>query len=226
MIGIDGEDTRSGRQHVRTLRSHWTRPIGPRGYYWFLTFEKSPELRSLAKRCQGSIDFPFYDLTPPGSLHLTLDRISYFGEISPDQLSSIENSAVLACHSVMPFNITIDRLSGVRSAVAFDVSPAQRIDILRDVLRSATLSAYPDARLNSSKPHPPHITIAYANSDGVSAADAMAAVDRMNETIRGVDVKVAEALMVLLERRQRSYSWQVLSKISFAENGNPEISAD
>lgn len=201
---------------MQWLRTHWVRPIGPRGYYWFLAFEKSSELRSLAKECQASIGFPFYDLTPPDSLHLTLDRISYYGEGTPDLLSSIETCAIDACQAISSFDITIDRLSGVRSAIAFEVSPTQRVHNLRDTLRSATLSASPLTNLEVSNPHPPHITIAYANSDGVSATNAMATVDRINDTIRSVGVKVTEAVMVLLERRQCSYSWQVISRIPLA----------
>lgn len=221
---MDSAGSQRGRQDVRWLRNHWVRPIGPRGYYWFLTFEKSSKLRSLARECQASIDFPFYDLTPPDSLHLTLDRISYNGEGTPDQLDAIKTCAIHACQGMPPFNITIDHLSGVRSAIAFDVSPAQQVQNLRDRLRSATLSAFPHARVNVSKPHPPHITIAYANSDGASAADAMAAVDRINATIRRVDVKVTEAVLVLLERRQHSYSWKVISRIPLT--GMSRASAD
>src|SRR6266702_3122741 len=59
---------------LRALTNHWSRPIGRPAYYWYLTFEHSAELQSVASRCQQAIGFPYYDLTPVDELHLTLDR--------------------------------------------------------------------------------------------------------------------------------------------------------
>jgi len=197
------------------LRNHWTRPLGPLGYYWFLTFEESPQLHSLVKKCQALIDFPYYDLTPPESLHLTLDRIAYNEKITRDKLGSIEAAARHACRSIAPFDITVDRLSCVRSAIALNVSSAQLVRDLRGTLRSATLSVEPNAQIQGSESNP-HITISYSNSDGIAATEADAAVAEMNATLRAVNVTVAEAAMVLLERRQHSYSWEVISRIPLA----------
>ncbi|WP_371851840.1 hypothetical protein [Nocardia flavorosea] len=107
----------------------------------------------------------------------------------------------------------MDRLSGVPSAEALNVAPVREVQNLRETLRSATASACPELELGNPKPHPPHISIAYANADGIPARDAMQAVDRANETVRRSAVAVTEALLVLLQRRQRSYSWQVISRV-------------
>jgi 2'-5' RNA ligase len=213
MNQADDMQTQGHRQAVGFLRNHWTRPLGPLGYYWFLTFEKSPELRALSMECQSSLDFPYYDLAPSDSLHLTLARVADVKELTPGQIHSIGTSAKYACQSLSPFDIETDRLSGVQSAIAFDVRPTHPVLNLRDTLRSATLAACPEISIGLAKPHPPHITIAYANSDGVSAADSMLAIKNVNEIIRKVNIEVTEAAMVLLERRQCSYSWQVVSRI-------------
>lgn len=210
---MNGAEPGQDRQNVRWLKDHWSRPIGPYGYYWFLTFENSPDLRSLTRECQKALNFPFYDLSPPESLHLTLERIFYNGEGTPERVDTIETYAKHACQGVSPFTLTVSRLSSVPSAVAFYVSPAQRVHNLRNALRSATLAAHPDARVKESASHPPHITIAYANSDGASATDAMAAVERVNQTMRRIEIEVTEAVMVLLERQQKHYSWKVISRI-------------
>src|SRR5215472_13156818 len=75
---------------IRWLRNHWSRPIGPPAYYWYLTFGDFPALHSLARKCQEAISFPYYDLTPPRDLHLTLDRIAFKDEITPGQIRAIE----------------------------------------------------------------------------------------------------------------------------------------
>lgn len=198
---------------VRRLRNHWTRPLGPLGYYWFLTFERSSNLHSLVKGCQEAIDFPFFDLAPPASLHLTIDRVARSGSVSAEQLEAIASSAARSCRAVPSFELVIERLSGVPSAVALTVSPVRDVLELRETLRSATKAACPELELGSPKPHPPHISIAYANTDGVPALEVLQAVDRANENVQRTPVTVTEALLVLLRRRRRSYSWQVVSRV-------------
>ena len=46
-------------RNIRLLHNHWSRPIGPRSYYWYLTFEDSAELHCLTARCQEGIAFPY-----------------------------------------------------------------------------------------------------------------------------------------------------------------------
>ena len=196
---------------IRRLHNHWSQPIGRPAYYWYLTFENSTQLHSLARECQNAIDFPYYDLTPMDGLHLTVDRVAFGGDITRSQLAAIEGAAVRACHEIPPFDVTIGALGGTAGAVGFTAFPAQPIRDLRDALRGATLSVFPEAPVTSSDFHP-HVAIAYANSDDVPAAEAIAAVEALNPAAR-VDVTISEATLVLLERRRRSYSWQVISRI-------------
>jgi hypothetical protein len=59
----------------------------------------------------------------------------------------------------------------------------------------------------------PHVTIAYGNTDGVPAADAIAAVEKLNSPRPRAEATVRQAAVVLLERRQRSYTWELLSQV-------------
>jgi 2'-5' RNA ligase len=194
------------------LKNHWSRATGARAYYWYLTFEDSPELHPLARQCQDAIAFPYYDLMPLADLHLTLDRIAFEGNITSQQLDSIEAYAINTCRSISPLDITIEDLGGTHSAVGLNASPAQRIRDLRDKLRAATLSAYPNAPISSAE-FRPHITIAYANSDNIPAAEILGVVEKLNSTISGMGATVRYGTLVLLERRQRSYAWEALSRI-------------
>jgi 2'-5' RNA ligase len=197
---------------IRRLRNHWSRPIGPRSYYWYLTFEDCHELQSLARKCQKAISFPYYDLTPPRDLHMTLDKIAFDGDLTLDQLHRIEAIAACACREIQPFDVTIGPLSGTPGAIGFSVSPIQPIRELRNKLRQATLSVYPEAPVTRSEFHP-HIAIAYANSD-VPAAEAIAALNELN-TVAFLKVTIEEGALVLLKRHQRSYAWQAVSRVQF-----------
>jgi 2'-5' RNA ligase len=147
-------------------------------------------------------------------LHLTLDRIAFDGTITPDQLDAIEAAAIRACQEIPPFNITIGALGGTPGAIGFTASPARPVRDLRDTLRAATLSVFPDAPVSDSEFHP-HVAIAYANCDRVPAAEAIAAVEKLNAAARA-DVTVEDVALVLLGRRQRSYAWQAVSRIPLA----------
>jgi hypothetical protein len=60
----------------------------------------------------------------------------------------------------------------------------------------------------------PHVTIAYANTDDVPAADVIAVVEKLNASTARAEVTVEETTLVLLERRHHSYAWQPVSRIT------------
>jgi 2'-5' RNA ligase len=212
---VTSEDVERFR-NIPWLHDHWSRSGSRRAYYWYLTFEHCADLHSLARRCQEAISFPYYDLTPPGDLHLTLDRVAFDDDVSTGVLGDITAAAILACQQVSAFEITIGPLGGTAGAIGFSASPGERLKRLRDKLRAATLSVYPDAPVGHSEFHA-HVAIAYANSDNVPAADAVAAVEKLNATVRtDVKVKVAAGTLVVLEQRSRSYAWEAVSRIPLA----------
>lgn len=202
---------------IERLRNHWSRPIGPRSYYWYLTFEQCPQLGLLAAACQSAIAFPYYDLVSVQGLHLTLDRIAFDGDISLAQLGEIEVAARIICREISPFGVTIGRLSGTPGAIGFTAFPVQPLAALRNALRKATLSVYPGAPAGASRFHP-HVTIAYANSDGIPAAEVIPVVEQLNP-IADADVTIHDAALVLLERDRRAYTWQVVSRIPLRQGG-------
>ncbi|GAA3203961.1 2'-5' RNA ligase family protein [Nonomuraea helvata] len=206
---VDGVNERF--RTLRYLTNHWDRPAAPRAYYWYLTFEASPQLRPLVKQCQEAISFPYYDLIPESGLHLTLDRIALEREVTSTQLRLIEAAAMRACREIAPFNISIDSLGGTPGALGFSASPGGPIRNLREILREATLSVHPDAPIKDSKFNP-HVTIAYCNTADIPAAEAIATVEKLH-ALPSADVAVKETSLVLLERRQRAYVWQEISRI-------------
>jgi 2'-5' RNA ligase len=200
-------------RNIRWLHDHWSRPASRRAYYWYLTFEDSPDLHSLSKRCQDAIDFPYYDLMPLQNLHLTLDRVAFAADINPDLLRDIEAAATYACRETAEFDIALGPLGGTAGAIGFNIAAAEQIANLRNRLRAATLSVYPDAPVRRSELHP-HVTIAYVNSDNVPAADVIAAVEKLNAAEPfDATVTVKHAALVLLEQQPRAYQWQAVSQI-------------
>jgi 2'-5' RNA ligase len=143
---------------------------------------------------------------------MTIDRIAPEGGITAAQLNSLTAIGRLACQAIPPFRIHLGELSGTRGAIGFTVTPVAPISQLRDTLRAATLSACPYAAATHEEMIP-HVTIAYGNTDGVPAADAIAAVEKLNSPRPRAEATVRQAAVVLLERRQRSYTWELLSQV-------------
>ncbi|MFI9503816.1 2'-5' RNA ligase family protein [Nocardia sp. NPDC052566] len=181
------------------------------GYYWLLTFEHAVELHALVKGCQQSIDPTYFDLTTADGLHLTLDRIAHDGEASHDLLDSIGAAARDACRRQPSFTLTIGHLTNLRGAIGFIASPHEMVHALRDRLRAATRSIYPDAPVKGSASNP-HVTVAYPVFEGL-AEKAAATAEKAGSTLERVDVTVTEVVMVALERHSRSYQWDVVSRI-------------
>ena len=198
--------------NIQLLRNHWSGPARPRAYYWYLTFADDAAICDLAARSQQALAFPYYDPVPPHGLHMTIDRIALEGGITAAQLNSVSEVARRACQAISPFRISLGELSGTRGAIGFAVTPIALISQLRDTLRAATLSVCPGAAVTREEMIP-HLTIAYGNTDGVPAADAIAAVERLNASRPRVEATVGQAAVVLLERRQRSYTWELLSQV-------------
>ncbi|WP_431972299.1 2'-5' RNA ligase family protein [Nocardia sp. bgisy134] len=190
------------------------RRAGTLGYYWFITFEHASDLHSLTEECQQAIGTTYFYPVSREGLHLTLDRISYSGVHAPKQLDLIVTAARRVGQDQSPFMMTIEQLSNLRGAIGFKVSPAERVRGLRDALRSATLSVFPEAPIKDSASDP-HVTVAYPASEDLSAM-AAATSERASTMIRRVDVKVAEVVMVLLERRQHGYWWKAIARIPLA----------
>lgn len=184
---------------------------GPLGHYWFLTFDHAPELHALTKTCQQAIDPAFFDATPVDGLHLTLDRIAHDGASTPEQRASIAEAARLVCGDQASVTLTFDQVTNLRGAVGFAVSPSESVRSLRDTLRAATLSVFPDARVKDSSSQP-HVTIAYPIFEELQAR-AAATAEAVNATIEGVDVAVSEVMMVALEQRGNLYVWRVVERV-------------
>ncbi|MGV9413069.1 2'-5' RNA ligase family protein [Nocardia sp. NPDC003693] len=199
---------------VRSLRDHRARSAeSRRGYYWFLTFENAPGVAALAAHCLRSIEFPYYDPAAPGGLHLTLDRIAYEGDLDPARIEAIAAAARETCRDINPFRLVIEEVGGSQGAISLDVRPDPRVHELRAAVRAATLAVHPDAPVREGALRP-HISIAYANTEGVRADAAVAAVRGLNATLEPVDAPVEAVSLVLLERVPGRYRWQTLSRIA------------
>lgn len=195
---------------IQQLRNHWSRTDNGPAYYWYLTFEDCAELHTLANCVRDGMPFQYYDFTPVDSLHMTLDRIAFETDVSAGQIHEVASATARATRNVSPLDINLGGLGGTPGALGLRAFPRDPIQRLRNVVRTTTLSVYPAARVKGPEFHP-HVALAYCNSD-VPAAQAIAAVERLS-ALHAVAVAVTHLTLVLLARRDRTYSWRSIIRI-------------
>ncbi|WP_344611214.1 2'-5' RNA ligase family protein [Dactylosporangium salmoneum] len=195
---------------IRQLHNHWARKATKPSYYWYLTFEDRTQLHALAERCRDAIRLAYYDFIPTTGLHMTLDRIAVDGDVTSEVLQAVASAAAHACSDIPAFEINIGGIGGTPGAIGFSTYPSEPLQHLRDTLRGATLSTYPDAPVRAQDFHP-HVAIAYCNAN-VDAAAAVAAVERLSR-LSAVTVLISHVALVLLEQQPRAYTWQEIERI-------------
>lgn len=224
MTDMDGASTNDDEVIARDWRifsslthftNHWERPgweAGRRAYFWYLTFAESATLRSLAAKCQSELSMDTLDHVPLTDLHMTIDRIGPEEEFTVSQISAIGRAARRACQDFPKVELSIGPLSGSAGAIRFSVTPQQSIFELRELLRTAVVDCVPGRTFEAAE-FRPHVGIAYSNSN-MLAAPVIRRVESLREIPR-VPLCVSEASLVLLERRNRAWTWTTAERIPF-----------
>lgn len=193
------------------MTNHWDRPGWSdhrKAYYWYLTFDSS-ELRELATECQKRLDLPYLDPVPALGLHLTMPRVGWADEVSPDQATEVAHAAASSCSAMRSFKLNIGPLSGSAGAVRFSVSPWGRVVALHRHLQGAISTV-----LGPTERDPefrPHVGIAYCNR----AVSAQPLIDRVSalRSLPAVTVPVGQVDLVLIHRENRSYAWTTVNTL-------------
>jgi 2'-5' RNA ligase len=202
-------------ESLTCLTNHWDRPgwpAGRRAYFWYLTFSESAPLRSMAARCQDVLAAKTLDPIPLADLHMTIDPIGPEEEFTSSQISAIGRTARQACQSFPKIDLSIGPLAGSDGAIRFSATPQQPIFELRKLLRSAVTDCVPSTMF-TTKEFRPHVGIAYSNSNMPAAP-----IIRMVKSLRNiptVPLRVSEASLVLLERRERAWAWTTAERVPF-----------
>ncbi len=193
------------------MTNHWERPgwrPGRRSYHWLLAFDDEPALAGLARRCQQALRHLPLDLVPLDSLHLTLVRVGFIDELTPQRADVVAQAVVDRCGGLPVFPLAIGPLAGSRGAIRFSVTPWDGLVEIRRRLHAAASDA-----LNGGRPaghvdsFRPHVSIAYCDRD-LPAAPVVQAVAPLRR-LAPVTVHVRALNLVVLRREGRAYHWHV-----------------
>ncbi|WP_027644660.1 2'-5' RNA ligase family protein [Salinispora oceanensis] len=204
------------------LVNHWERPgweAGRRSYHWIVRFDERPAVQRLAERCQARLgNLETLDLVPVGSLHLTVQRVSFTDEITSSQALAVAAAASERCASIRPFAATVGPLTGSANSVFLNVGPHRPFHLLRQAVVAATAhvrgaEAVPD--------HPttfdPHVSVAYNRRPTV----AKPVIEQVAtaRSLPPVAVQVETVSLVELRRDGHTYLWRQIAAVPLAARG-------
>ncbi|MFV2125229.1 2'-5' RNA ligase family protein [Micromonospora sp. LOL_013] len=167
-------------QQVQRMVNHWDRPAwtpGRRSYHWMVMLGHVPALTAMAMHCQEQLrDLPHLDLVPTASLHITMQRLAFTDEVSPDVAAAVVNEVRRRCVDFPAIPVEIGPLAGSPGAVRLSVGPPEPVSRLRDVIRDSIAEVRGPAALpERASRFAPHVSIAYHNA----AADALPLIQRV-----------------------------------------------
>jgi 2'-5' RNA ligase len=157
------------------VRNHWYwRPgwrAGRHLYACHLTLDDQPELRELIDQYQGALaQLPNLDLIPPGSLHLTMQRIGWADEVSRAELHAVAERIADRLRDAPRPVVTLHQPAVWDEAVVLKVLPAEPVYALRLAVYQAIAAVLGPRALPVAPPAPeqfvPHVSVAYVNADG------------------------------------------------------------
>ena len=192
---------------LRTVNHWWWRPGWREGrtfYTWHLTFDDQPAVHHLAatyRKALGSV--PNLDLVPDRWLHLTMQGVGFTDEVQAGDVAAIVQEVRQRLANIPAFDIELDRPVFTPEAIRWD-PPTEPIAAVRNSIREAIGAVWqvvPEAAEGFSA----HVTIAYANQDGL--ADAALAAIAATES-RPAIARISSAELIILNRDQHMYEWR------------------
>jgi 2'-5' RNA ligase len=198
---------------VESVRSHWYwRPgwrAGRHLYACHLTLDDHPQLRELIRRYQDALaHLGNLDLIPPGSLHLTMQRIGFADEVSPAELKAVAERIADRLGDAPRPVVTFRQPTVREEAVYLGALPAEPIYTLRLAVYQAIAGVLGPRALPLAPPgreqYVPHVSVAYVNGDGPAQPvfDALSRVDQPPVT-----VTFCVAPILTFHRDHQMYEW-------------------
>src|SRR5579862_9142393 len=199
--------------NLESVRNHWWwRPgwrVGRHLYACHLTLDDQPQLRELIGHYQDALaHLENLDLIPPGSLHLTMQRIGWADEVTPAELAVVAERIADRLRAAPRPVVTFHQPIVWDEAVVLKVLPAEPIYALRLAVYQAIEAALGPKALPVAPPGPgqfvPHVSVAYVNADG-PAQPVFDALIRAHPSPVTVTFRVAPILT--FHRDHQMYEW-------------------
>jgi 2'-5' RNA ligase len=194
------------------LANHWVELAewsgGRELWAFYLTFPGEQHLHAYVERCQGLLrGLGGLDLVDPAWLHLTVQGVAFVDVIDANTLTRLKAASARVVADEGPVELAIHRPACDHDSITMAVSAGEGLLRLRDGVRCAARAVLDGSELYEL-PEPiggfsPHITIAYARSDGPSLND----VEMRLRAAEEPPVRVTATYLSLLRLNRDSARW-------------------
>jgi 2'-5' RNA ligase len=195
------------------MRDHWWwrlgwRP-GRRFYTFHVTWRDQPAVQELAAQARARLaQIRGLDPVPGQWLHLTTQGIGFTDEVSGADLAAITAAARARLAAVHPVLVQVGPPKAASEGVACWVGPPGALDPVRDALRAAIGDEWGTGQVPEAAEWAPHVSVAYANSNGPANAINAALGDGRGET---ATVRAVE--LIRLGRDRHLYEWKSIETL-------------
>lgn len=198
---------------MSAVRDHWRRRPGwhpgRRFYTFHVTWRDQPAVQELAAQARARLaEIRELDPVPGQWLHLTTQGIGFTDEVSGADLSAISATARARIAAVHPVLVQVAAPKAASEGVACWVGPPGALDPVRDALRAAIGDVWGASQVPEVAEWTPHVSLAYANSDGPADAINAALRDGRAET---ATVRAVE--LIRLGRDRHLYEWESIGRL-------------
>lgn len=208
------------------LRNHWWwRPgwrVGRRFYTWHLTFDDQTvsagheALRQVVSDYQAQLTkLPGLDLVPPEWLHLTMQGLGFVDEVSEEDVREIVTAVRARCAPLEPLTLTLGPAVLDPEAVMLQVAPSEPVARLRSEVRAGIADVWGvDHVPESADGFTPHVSLAYANTDGPAApyAELLSKLEPASAT-----VTIRATQLIVLGRDEHLYRWEPFATVPLGD---------
>jgi 2'-5' RNA ligase len=205
---------------VTETRDHWWwRPgwrVGRSFHTWHITFADHPRVREFATTYGSVLDeLPMLDRIPLPWLHLTMQGVGFTDEVDRSDIERIVAAARARCAQLEPFPVTLGPVWVDPEALALPARPAEALIRLRSTVREAIADVWGGDRVpEAAEGWIPHVSLAYANTDGPAEPifQALAALPRQT-----VEFEVSAVALIELNRDHKMYEWTDVATVPLGQ---------
>ena len=204
-------------EHATQLLDHWYWRPGHRPgrpfYTWHLTFEGQPVLHQLVIEYQGALRrFRTLDAVPVPWIHVTMHGVGFVDEVPARDLDALTTAVGRELADLRPPTVRFHHAAARPEAIVLYPYPALDVQTIRGAVRHAITTTLGRERVTEPDTgYQPHLTVAYVNRSGPSAAilDALTRVDP-----KPAYISIRAVSLIALERDVRGYRWQTIGVAS------------
>ncbi|MGO1592647.1 MAG: 2'-5' RNA ligase family protein [Ancrocorticia sp.] len=201
-----------------TTQDDWTDPSGM--LHAYIVPSSVPKQR-LAEAAATLTGLSFVAPQPTEALHGTIQRFPFLlRDLDQDAIDQLETSAQNAAAKLQPFDLSFGAARVTKDSVLASAEIGPSWEALVKVTRSAAQAALGPEALRYDPPFGPHMTLAYAVSDGPDEEidDALRSGPGTSEPIGPVTVGEIVWCAVHQNRNQGTYTFEPLFSTALGED--------